>query len=215
MPTWRSKESTSAAKSSGSLSTLKKTKTRRRAVEHEENSCFVDKASRTIYVVGEITQKLSSKFRRYIRAIASTPPVTGDVTVEINSPGGDIEAGLMMIDTVNEIKARGVRVVTRATGQAASMGSMLLVSGSRREALPNSSIMIHEGTFWFRARSGEIDYEVAEARRLEEVCWGILDSATGKQPGYWKTMCHGHNLYLSPPEAKNLGVIDAIVGESK
>lgn len=179
-------------------------KTRKRTAI-DESSCYIDKSLDTIYIVGDITHRLASKFRRYVRYLERQG--TLKIIVEINSPGGDIEAGLMMVDTINLCKAK---VVTRATGQAASMASVLLACGHEREALPMSSIMVHQGTFSMRARAEEIDNEINEAKRVEDLCWKLMDERSNRVAGFWRQLCGGKNLYLTAEQCLSYGLIDKI-----
>lgn len=172
----------------------------------DSSTCMVDRANRTLFIAGEITQKLASKFRRLFRQLelidTSTP-----IWVEINSPGGDIEAGFLIMDT---IMLSQCDVVTRATGIAMSMGAMILIAGDQREALPLASIMVHQGRFSMHGRADEIDAEMKECMRVEELCWAILDKQTGKQAGYWKNLCGCKNKYFDAAAALSEDLIHRI-----
>lgn len=186
-------------------------KSTRKSATNDDNYCVVDRKLNTIYLSGDVTHKMASKFRRAVCALEDATNGK-DIIVEINSPGGDIEAGLMMIDTMDLCKSV---IITRATGQAASMGSMLLACGKRREALPSASIMVHQGTFSFRVRAEELDNETAECRRVEDLCWAMLDQRTHKDSGYWKKLCGGKNLYLTADQALRENLIDSICGKKE
>jgi ATP-dependent Clp protease protease subunit len=133
--------------------------------------------------------------------------VNRHITLELNSPGGDIEAGLLIIDTIKLCKRK---VVVRATGIAQSMATVILACGHIREALPNCSIMVHQGTYWFKERYHDLDNEVSEVKRLEALCLKLMDEHTKKAPGYWENKCGVRNLYLTADIALREGLIDKI-----
>lgn len=174
-----------------------------------EDDCYsrLDKVSSTITIVGEITPKIASDFRQQLRTLERLKK-TNTITVEINTPGGDIEAGFMMVDSI-ELCAKSV--TTRVTGNAFSMGSLILASGHTREALPNSSVMIHQGTYTFRTVHDELRNEQAECERIEKLCNDFLDAKTGQPSGYWEKRHGGKNLYLTAQQALDEKLIHTIV----
>lgn len=179
----------------------------KRSKADEENSAILDKATGTIYIVGDISQRLASQFRQHMRTLERLKKHSL-IQVEINSHGGDIESGLMMIDSILLSKKP---VTTRVTGVAMSMSALILASGVRREALPNSTVMIHQGTYRLNSEYRSLQTEVAEAERLERLCSDLLDKMTGKPAGYWETRHDGKNLYLTSEQALTEGLIHAIV----
>jgi ATP-dependent Clp protease protease subunit len=179
----------------------------RRSKADEESYSALDKSTGTIYLVGEITHRQASQFRQHLRTLERLKRVHG-ILVEINSPGGDVEAGLMIIDSIEMCKKA---VTTRVTGQAMSMAALILASGSKREALPRASIMLHQGSYRLSVPYDEIDTEVSELKRLEAVCNTFLDQRCGKEPQFWEKKCSGKNLYLTAELALADNLIDAIV----
>lgn len=178
-------------------------------LEEDNNYCYVDKLLRTVYINGEITQALASKFRRHVKSLDATKK---PIIVEINSPGGDIEAGLMIIDTIRLCKNK---TVTRVTGQAFSMACIIACSGDRREMLPNSVLMSHQGSFVLACSYDNINNELQFVRGLEEKCWAIMDTSSGKKPGYWKEKSGNKDLYLNAQSALSEGLIDKICKKGK
>lgn len=178
-----------------------------RRATYEESFASLDKALGTIYIVGEITARLASQFRQHLRTLERIKRIS-TIQVEINSIGGDVEAGLLIIDSIELCKKP---VTTRACGQAMSMAAVILVSGTHREALPNSVIMCHQATLSVAGRYEEIDLEVGYSKHLEDVCNEYLDRKTGQEAGYWAKRHGGRNLYLSAQEAVNERLIHSIV----
>lgn len=134
-----------------------------------------------------------------------------DITLYINSPGGSITSGMAIYDTMNYIKCD---VATVAMGMAASMGSFLLSAGApgKRYSLPNAEIMIHQPLGGFRGQASDIKIHADYIMKLKEKLTRILaDNSCGKTD--YETMiklCDRDN-FLSPEEALELGLIDAIM----
>ncbi len=136
-----------------------------------------------------------------------------EIRVYINCPGGSITAGLAMYDTMQIVSAP---VSTICVGLAASMGTVLLSSGSRgrRYALPNSTIHIHQP--WGGAQGQAVDIEI-EARRImreRERLNQLLAANTG-QP--LERIIHDtdRNYYMDAPEAVEYGLIDEVLTSAK
>ena len=185
-----------------------RTATKRKSKADPQSVCYSDKVNRTIYISGDIELPMASRFRRLFKALehAAQDPIT----VEINTPGGDEYAGMLIMDTIMLSKCK---VVTRATGMAMSMGACILIAGDKRECLPMTSIMIHQGTCGVYARMEEFDVEVTELKRWEDRLWDLFDERTGKEKGFWKGLCAGKNKYMDAKEAAELKVVDKICGK--
>lgn len=171
------------------------------------SQCFYCKTANTVYVSGDITFKLASAFRRrMIRAFQFTPEKI-PIHVEINSPGGDLEAAYMMVDTIEEVKAKGHPVNTVVTGIAYSAAVVILAAGTNRLALQHSSIMVHQAKFTFKTLNDNLRSEVTAAESCQDTYWAMLDKYTGKEPGYWKQKAGSINLYLNREQAKEEGLL--------
>ena len=131
-----------------------------------------------------------------------------DITLYINSPGGSVTAGLAIYDTMQYVKPN---VATICTGQAASMGAVLLAAGAKgkRAALPNSRIMIHQPLGGARGQARDMKIQVQEMTRLEKVLYEILAKATGHSVERIEKDCDRDN-FMSAPEAKQYGLIDDV-----
>lgn len=182
---------------------------RRNKVE-DDSYAALDKATGTIYLVGDITLKQASQFRQQLRILEKLKKNPA-VLVEINSHGGDIEAGFMIIDSIMLAKKP---VTTRVTGVAMSMGALILSSGEIREALPNSTIMVHQGSYRFTGRFNDMHSEVGECHRLESLCSDYLDRRTGHPQGYWAARAGTANLYLTAEQALEEKLIHSILRRS-
>jgi len=131
-----------------------------------------------------------------------------DITMYINSPGGSVTAGLAIFDTMQYVRCQ---VATVCTGQAASMGAVLLAAGAKgkRQALPNSRIMIHQPLGGARGQARDMKIQVQEMTRLEKVLYEILAGATGHSVERIEKDCDRDN-FMSAAEAKQYGLIDTV-----
>jgi ATP-dependent Clp protease protease subunit len=138
-----------------------------------------------------------------------------DIMLYINSPGGIVTSGLAIYDTMQYLKAP---VSTICIGQAASMGAVLLAAGTKgkRYALPNSRIMLHQGSGGFRGNTPDVEIQVKEMLHLTDRLMRILAEHTGQEFEKVKKDAD-RDYFMSAEEAKAYGVIDAVfepTGES-
>ncbi len=131
-----------------------------------------------------------------------------DISLYINSPGGVITSGLAIYDTMQYVRAP---VSTICIGMAASMAAVLLAAGAagKRFALPNSRIMIHQGSGGFRGNTPDVFIQVKEMETLVNTNHEILSKHT-KQPIEKIVADTSRDYFMSPPEAKDYGIIDAV-----
>jgi ATP-dependent Clp protease protease subunit len=131
-----------------------------------------------------------------------------DISLYINSPGGVVTSGLAIYDTTQYLKAP---VSTICIGQAASMASVLLAAGAtgKRFALPNSRIMIHQGSAGFRGNTPDVEIQVREVMNLTNRLMGILAAHTGQTPEKVKKDSE-RDYFMSAEEAKEYGLIDEV-----
>jgi ATP-dependent Clp protease protease subunit len=131
-----------------------------------------------------------------------------DISLYINSPGGVVTSGLAIYDTMQYMKAP---VSTICIGQAASMGAVLLAAGAKgkRYALPNSRIMIHQGSGGVRGNTPDVEIQVREMLNLTERLMHILADHTGQDYDRVRRDSE-RDYFMSSEEAKSYGVIDDI-----
>jgi len=131
-----------------------------------------------------------------------------DISLYINSPGGVVTAGLAIYDTMQYVRAP---VSTICIGMAASMASVLLAAGTKgkRYSLPNSRIMIHQGSGGFRGYTPDVLIQVKELETLNERLHGILAQHTG-QPVDKIVKDTERDYFMSPEQAHDYGIIDAV-----
>ena len=133
---------------------------------------------------------------------------TKDISLYVNSPGGVVTSGLAIYDTMQYLKAP---VCTICIGQAASMASVLLAAGAKgkRFALPNSRIMIHQGSAGFRGNTPDVEIQMREVMHLTERLTKILAAHTGQPPAKVKSDSE-RDFYMGAEEAKAYGLIDEV-----
>lgn len=132
-----------------------------------------------------------------------------DIDLYINSPGGSVIAGLAIYDTMQIIKPD---VATTCVGHAMSMAAVLLAAGtkSKRTALPNSRIMIHQGSAGFHGTPSDIDIVAKEVLRYKTLLIELLAKHTG-QPTEKVEKDIDRDFYMSPEEGMEYGLVDKIL----
>jgi len=132
-----------------------------------------------------------------------------DIHLYINSPGGSVTAGLSIYDTMQFIKPD---VSTLCIGQAASMGAVLLCGGAKgkRQALPNSRVMIHQVLGGFQGQASDIEIHTKEILSIKKKLNEILASHSGQKVDKIVKDSDRDN-FMSPDEAVKYGLIDAVV----
>ena len=132
-----------------------------------------------------------------------------DIHLYINSPGGSVTAGLSIYDTMQFIKPD---VSTLCIGQAASMGAVLLCGGAKgkRQALPNSRVMIHQVLGGFQGQASDIEIHTKEILSIKKKLNEILASHSGQKVDKIVKDSDRDN-FMSPEEAVKYGLIDAVV----
>jgi ATP-dependent Clp protease protease subunit len=132
-----------------------------------------------------------------------------DIYMYINSPGGNVYAGMAIYDTMQHLRAP---VSTFCVGMCASMGAVLLTAGAKgkRNALPNSRIMIHQPSSGAQGTAADIDIAAKEILYIREKLNGILARHTG-QPLERVSEDVDRDRFLSPQEAMEYGIIDQVL----
>ncbi len=133
-----------------------------------------------------------------------------DISLYINSPGGSITAGLAIYDTMQFVKNDATTI---CIGQAASMAAMLLAAGapSKRFALPNSRILIHQPTITgLSGQATDIDIHAKEILRMREMTNRILAKHTRQKFQRIQTDVE-RDYIMNAVQAKEYGIIDTII----
>ncbi|WP_420447005.1 ATP-dependent Clp protease proteolytic subunit [Candidatus Palauibacter sp.] len=132
-----------------------------------------------------------------------------EIHIYINSPGGSVQAGLAIYDTMQFLNAP---VATMCMGMAASMGAFLLAAGTpgRRRSLPNARIMIHQPSGGSYGTAADIEIQAKEILNARERLNRILAEHTGQDLERIAEDVD-RDRFMSPEEAQDYGLIDLVV----
>ncbi len=169
--------------------------------------------TRTIFLYGEINAMTAYDVGcrlKYLDYLDSEKPIT----IEVNSPGGEVSSGLAIIDTIRCIKAE-VRIVV--CGMAASMAALIVACGSKgqRFALPHSTIMIHQPLGGLGiSQASDIEIYTKNILSTKKELNSILAKACGKDISEVENDTD-RDYYMNAEQAKEYGIIDEIVKTQK
>ena len=132
-----------------------------------------------------------------------------DINLYINSPGGSVTAGLAIYDTMQYVKPA---ISTICIGQAASMGAVLLLAGTKgkRIALPNARIMIHQPIGGARGQATDIDIQAREILRMKAKLNELIVKHTGQTIERVEKDTD-RDYFMGATEAKAYGIIDEMM----
>ncbi len=164
----------------------------------------------SVVMVHQFNTDAADQFSKDMQdALKSGEPI---IPVVIDSYGGSIYALLRMVDIIQSMP---VPVATICVSKCMSAGALLLAMGTKgmRYAAPNSTILIHDINAFAEGKLPDIVNQTAELERLNYQIFGILSKQTGKPADFFlnklKAMSNV-DWYLTPEEAKNLGIVNHI-----
>src|SRR6204780_1186419 len=163
---------------------------------------------RLIFIPGPIEDGMASLVVAQLLFLEADNPKK-EVSLYINSPGGIVTSGLAIYDTMQFIRPQ---VSTLCTGQAASMGSLLLAAGAKdmRFALPNARIMVHQPSGGFQGQATDIMLHAQEILNLKRRLNEIYVRHTG-QPLKKIEDALERDMFLTAEMAKDFGLIDRVI----
>ncbi|MCD7985195.1 MAG: ATP-dependent Clp protease proteolytic subunit, partial [Desulfovibrio sp.] len=167
---------------------------------------------RIVLLGSEVNDAVASLICAQLLFLESQDPEK-EISLYINSPGGSVTAGLAIYDTMRYITSP---VTTVCMGRAASMGAFLLAAGEpgMRFALPNSQIMIHQPSGGFQGQATDIEIHAREVLRLKERLNRMLAENT-KRPYEDVVKATERDNFLTPEEARELGIIDRVLASRR
>jgi ATP-dependent Clp protease protease subunit len=132
-----------------------------------------------------------------------------DVMMYVNSPGGEVTAGLAIYDTMQALRCP---VATFCVGQAASMASLLLAAGAKgkRSALPHARVMIHQPLAGLQGPATDIEIHAREILKARDTLNALYAHHTGQPADRIKRDTERDN-FMSASEARDYGLIDAVL----
>jgi ATP-dependent Clp protease protease subunit len=163
---------------------------------------------RIIFITGPIEDGMASLVVAQLLFLEADNPKK-EVSMYINSPGGVVTSGMAIYDTMQFIRPQ---VSTLCTGQAASMGSLLLAAGAKdmRFALPNARIMVHQPSGGFQGQATDIMLHAQEILNLKKRLNEIYVKHTG-QPLKKIEDALERDMFLTAEMARDFGLIDKVI----
>lgn len=167
---------------------------------------------RIIFLGTQVTDQSANIIQAQLLYLDSIDP-DKDISVYINSPGGSVDAGLGIYDTMQYINSD---VSTICTGMAASMAAVLLVAGKngKRFALPHSRVMIHQPMGGFQGQASDIEITAREILKLKSELYKIIAAHSG-QPFEKVEADSDRDYWMIAEEAREYGMIDKVLVNSR
>lgn len=165
-------------------------------------------SDRIIFLGMGIDDQVANLITAQLLFLESSDPKK-DIIMYINSPGGSVYAGLGIYDTMQYVNPD---IVTICTGLAASMGAVLLASGTdkKRSGLPHSRIMIHQPMSGMQGQASDMEISLRQTLEVKKDLYNILAKHSGKT--YEKIEKDSDRDYwMKAAEAKEYGLIDEVL----
>jgi ATP-dependent Clp protease protease subunit len=167
---------------------------------------------RVIFVGTPIDDQVANVVVAQLIHLESVDP-DKDISIYVNSPGGSVYGGLAIYDAMQFVKPD---VQTTCVGMAMSMGALILTGGApgKRNALPNSRILIHQPSGGYEGKQADIEIhakEILDIRRR-------LDEIYGKHSGQTPERVHedmDRDRFMTPEDAVEWGLIDRVIEEHR
>lgn len=163
---------------------------------------------RIIFVKGELTEEIANQVVAQMMFLDAEAPEK-DITLYINSSGGDVMAAMAIYDAMNQLRPD---VSTVCIGTAISIGTFLLSSGTKgkRYALPNAQITLRQPSGGTEGKASDIEVVAKEILYLRESINRILAANTGQSKERIE-LDSERDLFISAEEAKAYGLVDKII----
>lgn len=163
---------------------------------------------RIVMVQGPIEPAMANVVKGSLLYLESEDP-SADITMYIDSPGGEIATGMGIFDTMQYVSCD---IRTICCGMAASMGSVLLMGGTKgkRLALPHAEIMIHQPSSGTQGKISDIEISYLHSQYLKEMLHDLYANITGQPINVIKEKMD-RDSWFTPQEAINFGLIDQII----
>ncbi|ADU14354.1 MULTISPECIES: ATP-dependent Clp protease proteolytic subunit [Asticcacaulis] len=162
---------------------------------------------RIIFLTGPFEDGMATSICAQLLFLESENPKK-EISMYINSPGGQVTSALAIYDTMQYIKSP---VTTVCMGMAASAGSLILQAGEagQRISLPNSKIMVHQPSGGARGMASDIEIQAEDIRKTKKLLNEIYVKHTG-QPYDVIERTLDRDRYMTAAEAKEFGLIDHV-----
>ncbi len=163
---------------------------------------------RIVFLGSEVRDQNANAICAQLLLLSAEDP-EGDIFLHINSPGGSVDAGMAIYDTMNYIPND---VATVGMGLAASMGQFLLCAGAagKRYALPHARIMMHQPSGGMGGSASDIKIQAQQSLHIKKVLFELIAQHTG-QPLEQVESDADRDRWFTAPEAKTYGFIDHVI----
>jgi ATP-dependent Clp protease protease subunit len=167
---------------------------------------------RIIFLGAAIDDDVANIIQAQLLFLDSSDP-NKDIQIYLNSPGGVVQSGLGIYDTMQWVTSD---VSTICTGMAASMASIILVAGAKgkRSALKHSRVMIHQPSGGMQGQSVDMEITLKEVIKLRQELYAILSEHTG-QPYETIEKDSDRDYWMTAEEAKEYGILDEVLVRQK
>ncbi len=162
---------------------------------------------RVVFLVGPVEVHMANLIIAQLLFLESENP-DKDIALYINSPGGEITAGLAIYDTMQFIKPN---IATLCIGQAASIAAMLLAAGEpgKRYSLPNARIMLHQPIAHYQGQATDIEIHANQTLKMRERIDNIYAKHTGK-PAIEIRRNTERDYFMTAQEALDYKIVDKV-----
>jgi ATP-dependent Clp protease protease subunit len=163
---------------------------------------------RIIFIGDQVNDGIANTVIAQMLFLESEDP-DKDINVYINSPGGQVTAGLAIYDTMQYIKPD---ITTICMGQASSMGALILAAGAKnkRYSLPHARIMIHQPLGGAQGQATDIDIQAKEIVKIKHTIQEIFVAHTGQKIERIRQDTE-RDFYMSSYEAVEYGIVDKVI----
>lgn len=163
---------------------------------------------RIIWISGAIHDRMSPIVQAQLMFLDNLDK-NKDITLHVDSPGGQVSSGLSIVDTMDFIRPD---VATVNTGLAASMGSVILGAGAKgkRKSLRFSKTMLHQSSGGAGGNIQDAVVTMEEWHKTNNILFGLLGEYCNKTPEQVKEDCT-RDFWLTSDEAKEYGIIDSVI----
>ena len=167
---------------------------------------------RIVFLGSEVREQNANAICAQLLLLSAEDP-DADIFLHINSPGGSVDAGMAIYDTMNYIPND---VATVGMGLAASMGQFLLCAGTKgkRYALPHARIMMHQPSGGIRGQAADIAIQAEQMAYTKRVLAERIAFHTG-QPVEQIEADSDRDRWFTADQAKDYGIIDKVINRRR
>jgi ATP-dependent Clp protease protease subunit len=162
----------------------------------------IDLESRRIQLDMDVSDVMASLV---IRAVVKMSDISHEpIEIYLSSFGGDLYSGMSIYDTLRECPCD---IIIHANGKIMSAGLLIFLAGDIRVAAPHTTFMVHSVSFGSDGKLKDLEIDVAEGKRLNNLALDIITERTKKPKKLWYRLTLSHDKYFNAAEAKEYGIL--------